>query len=61
MPDIFIVSTFVGLVIFLGAIIIGATWFMGHVAGDDDCAMRWLITCLGWAVSLAIFILYVNR
>jgi hypothetical protein len=61
MSDIFILFTLIGLVAVLFAVALGLTWLMGKIAGDDsDCVMRWVFTCMAYAITTAIFILYVN-
>lgn len=61
MSSIFIVFTLIGLIAVLFGVTLGLTWLMGKIAGDDsDCTMRWLFTCLAYAITTAIFILYVS-
>lgn len=61
MSEIFVVFTWIGLVVIIFGATSGLTWIAGSVAGDDhDCAMRWLMTCLLYAITTAIFIVYIN-
>lgn len=61
MSEIFGLFLFIGLAVSIFVLIFGITWLMGKVAGDDyDCTMRWIVTCLAYAITTAIFILVLN-
>lgn len=62
MSELFGLFTLIGLVVVIFVVVLGITWLTGKVAGDnDDCAMRWLMTCLLYAITTAIFVLCENR
>ena len=57
MTDIFPLFTFIGLAGIAFLLIVGVTWLIGWVAGDDEGWMRWMVTALAFAACLAIFVL----
>jgi cytochrome bd-type quinol oxidase subunit 2 len=61
MSELFGFFTLIGLVIVIFAVVFGVTWLTSKVTGDDhDCAMRWFMTCLLYAITTAIFVLHLH-
>lgn len=61
MNEIFGLFLFIGLAVSIFVVIFGITCLAGRAAGDDhDCTMRWIFTCLAYAITTAIFILVLN-
>lgn len=62
MNNLFGLFTAIGLIVVIFVVVFGVTWITGKITGDDnDCAMRWLMACLLYAITTAIFVLYVNK
>lgn len=62
MSDMFGLFTGIGLAVIIFVVVFGITWLAGVIAGDDyDCTMRWVITCVVYAITTALFVLHLNR
>lgn len=49
--------TFMGLLIAIFAAITCSTAFLGWLTNEDDHTLHWLMTCMFYAVTTAIFIM----
>lgn len=49
--------TLIGLVIAISGAMGLATYLIGRLAGDDDCTLRWLFTCMAYGITVALFIM----
>jgi hypothetical protein len=52
------VFAMLGMIIVIFVAVLLVTWVIGWASGDDcDCGLRWIFTCMIYAITVALFVM----